>query len=183
MLMVETNTCVLYGIGQANLQSDGWHGYSGAIWNLKINATRPVCWTSADAAGLPIFPGLARYEEVQAGAINHALRFTMNAVQKAFVAPASHFAGTDTTPTAPPFGLRVRLKASVDISAAPPQATIILTALKKYGLILADIGSNWYISGASNAGWDFDNDVSYIEMFSGSDFEVIEPGPVTTSCP
>ncbi len=181
LLMVQTDECVLYELYAANLQSDGWHASSGAIWDLKINATRPACWTSADAAGLPIFPGLARYEEVQAGAINHALRFTMNHVQAGFVAPANHLVNGHGSPPDPPFGLRVRLKASVDISGATPQAKILLTAMKKYGLILADIGSDWFITGASSPSWDFGNDVSNIESFAGSDFEVIDPGPITNA--
>jgi hypothetical protein len=136
-------------------------------------------WTSADAAGLPIFPGLARYDEVAAGAINHALRFTINSSQKGYVAPASHAAGSCALDSAcPPMGLRVRLKASVDVSAFKPQTKVILTALKKYGMIVADNGSDWYISGAPNAGWD-DDDLHQLGMVKGMSFEVVQTGPIT----
>ena len=180
MLMVETDTCVLYELFQVSKQGSTWHAYSGAIWDLKTNAARPRCWTSADAAGLPIYPGLVRYEEVASGVITHAIRFTLNTVQTAFTAPANHLAGSDTSAKDPPFGLRVRLKASVDISAAPPQAKVILTAMKKYGLILADSGSDWYIGGASSPSWDFDKDVSTLESYTGGQFEVVKPGAITT---
>ncbi len=183
ILMVDTTECVLYELYSASKQGSAWHAYSGAIWDMKINSTRPLCWTSADAAGLPIFPGLARYEEVKAGAINHALRFTMNNVQAGFVAPASHIVSGHGSPPSPPFGLRVRLKSSVDISAAPPQSKIILTAMKTYGLILADIGSNWYITGAPDPSWD-DNDLDYLKTLTGNQFEVVQPGPITgPNCP
>jgi hypothetical protein len=180
LLMIDTDACVLYELYAASNAGGQWSAYSGATWDLKVDAKRPACWTSADAAGLPIYPGLVRYEEVAAGAINHAIRFTLDTVQTAFVAPANHLTGDDTNPSDPPYGLRVRLKASVDLSAAPPQAKIILTAMKKYGLILADAGSNWYLGGTSDPKWDFDNDVSYIEQFAGSDFEVVDPGALTT---
>lgn len=183
MLMVQTDECVLYEIDAASKQADGWHGYSGAIWDLKVNATRPSCWTSADAAGLPIFAGLVRYEEVAKGAINHAIRFTSDSTQQAFIAPASHFSG-DVDPKLPPMGLRVRLKASYDISAAPPQSKIILTAFKKYGMIVADNGASWFFTGAPDPGWD-DNDLDYMKGVPGSAFEAIETGPLTTPamCP
>jgi hypothetical protein len=184
MLMIQTDECVLYELFSVAQQGSNWTAYSGAIWDLKTNSTRPTCWTSADAAGLPIFPGLARWEEASTGAIHHALRFTMNQVQKAFVAPAGHYAGGNTSATLPPFGLRLRLKASVDISAATPQAKIVLTALKQYGMFLADIGSDWYISGAPDAGWD-DNDLDFIKGLTGSDFEVLPHGALTgpAGCP
>jgi hypothetical protein len=182
MLMVQTDECVLYEIDQASKQSDGWHGYSGAIWDLKINSTRPADWTSADAAGLPIYPGLVKYEEVAQGAINHAVRFTAATSQKAYVAPASHCASSNTSSAQPPMGLRVRLSAGYDISAAPPQSMIILTALKKYGMMLADNGSSWFISGAPDPSWD-DNDLDFIKTVPGSAFEVVTTGPLNTSCP
>jgi hypothetical protein len=182
MLLIHTDECVLYELFAAGNTASGWTAGSGAIWDLKTNSTRPTCWTSADAAGLPIFPGLARYEEAKTGAIHHALRFTMNSVQAGFTAPASHYAGNKTGATLPPFGLRLRLKASTDLSKATPQSLIVLTALQKYGMFLADIGSDWYIGGAPDMGWS-DDDLGFIKGLSGSDFEVLPPGPVTTSCP
>jgi hypothetical protein len=187
MLMVQTDECVLYELFSANKQADGWHAYSGAIWDLKINSTRPACWTSADAAGLPIFPGLARYEEVAKGAINHALRFTVQNTQGAYVFPAGHIASNAPDPTLaslPPMGLRVRLKASFDLGQAPPQSKIVLAALKKYGMIVADNGSNWFVGGAPDPGWD-DNDLDYLKTIPGDAFEAIKTGPLTTSamCP
>jgi hypothetical protein len=183
LLMIHTDECVLYEIYAASNQADGWHGGSGAIWDLKKNSTRPVCWTSADAAGLPIFPGLARYEEAAKGAINHALRFTASKTQSAFVDPASHFAGSAGA-SLPPMGLRVRLKKTYDFSAATPQSKIVLTALQKYGMILADNGSNWFVSGAPDMGWD-DDDLGYIKGIPGSAFEAVKTGPLTTAsgCP
>jgi hypothetical protein len=182
LLMVQTDECVLYEIGGANMQADGWHGYAGAIWDLKINATRPAGWTSADAAGLPIYPGLVRYEDVAKGAINHAVRFTAPTTQKAYVAPASHCASSDTSSSEPPMGLRIRLAASYDISAAPPQSKIILTALKKYGMILADNGSSWFVTGAPDPAWD-DSDLDYIKSVPASALEVVTTGPLDTDCP
>jgi hypothetical protein len=184
MLMVHTDECVLYELFSASQDSEGWHAYSGAIWDLKENSTRPACWTSADAAGLPIYPGLARYEEVAKGEINHALRFTAEVTQGAYVAPASHYASTASDPSnpkLPPMGLRVRLIEGYDISGAPPQSKVILTALKKYGMILADNGSGWFISGARDPGWD-DEDLDYMKTVPGSAFEAIETGPLTNDC-
>jgi hypothetical protein len=182
LLMIHTDECVLYELDVADHQADGWHAYSGAIWDLKINSTRPQGWTSADAAGLPIYPGLARYEEVAQGAINHALRFTVSQSQKAYVAPAEHCASSSTDTTRPPMGLRLRLNASFDLGAAPPQSKIILTALKKYGMIVADNGASWFVSGAPDPGWD-DNDLEYIKSIPGNAFEAITTGPLTTDCP
>lgn len=180
MLMVQTDECVLYELFYANKQADGWHAGSGAIWDLKKNSTRPAGWTSADAAGLPIYPGLARYEEAKNGAIEHALRFTAAHTQKAYVAPASHFASSSTDPSLPPMGLRLRLKASVDISGATPQAKIVLTALKKYGMILADNGSDWFVGGAPDMGWS-DDDLHWMQTnVHGGDFEAIKTGPLVT---
>jgi hypothetical protein len=182
MLMVHTGECVLYELFGVNKQASGWHAGSGAIWDLKINSTRPACWTSADAAGLPVFAGLARYEEAKTGAINHALRFTVSNPQGAYCAPASHYGTTNTNANLAPMGLRVRLKASYDISAATPQAKIVLTALKKYGMFAADGGSDWYISGAPDMGWD-DSDLDFIKGVPGSAFEAIQTGPLTNNCP
>lgn len=184
LLTVNTDECVLYELLNATHAGKGWQAYSGAIWDLKTNSTRTACWTSADAAGLPIYPGLARYEEVAQGEINHALRFTTEPTQGAYVAPASHYASTASNPddpTLPPMGLRVRLKEGYDISKAPPQSKVILTALKKYGMILADNGTGWFVSGARDPGWD-DEDLEYIKSVPGDAFEAIETGSLTGSC-
>jgi len=180
ILMIHTGECVLYELYAAEQQADGsWHAGSGAIWDLKKNSTRPAGWTSADAAGLPIFPGLARYDEaVDQGEIKHALRFTVDTTQKAYVAPASHYASDQTGADLPPMGLRMRLRASVDLSGAPASAKAVLTALQKYGMFLADNGSNWYISGAPDMKWS-DDDLGFIKSLHGSDFEAIETGPLT----
>jgi hypothetical protein len=181
MLLIQTDECVLYELYDVSVASNAWNAGSGAIWDLKTNSTRMACWTSADAAGLPIWPGLARYEEAKTGSIDHALRFTMNHVQAAFTAPAGHYGGDDKSTGDPPFGLQLRLKASTDLSKATPQALVVLTALQKYGMFLADIGSDWYISGAPDMGWD-DDDLGFIKGLTGSDFEVLTPGPLTSNC-
>jgi hypothetical protein len=173
LLSWDTDNCRLYEIFDASKSGGSWFGGSGAIWDLRSNALRPDGWTSADAAGLPILPGLARYPEVNAGAILHALRFTASRTCANHIYPARHDAGSYSCSTYPPMGLRVRLKASVDISGYGPQAQVILTALKRYGMLLADNGSNWYISGAPNAGWD-DDDLHGLGGIKGSDFEVVD---------
>jgi hypothetical protein len=155
ILMIDQDACVLYELFAAVPPSDGagWTAGSGAIFGLRSNALRPATFTSADAAGLPIFPTLARFEEVQAGEIRHALRFTAQDTQRLFVWPARHFASDITDPAVPPMGQRFRLKASVDISGFPPQARVVLQALKTYGLILADNGSNWFFQGTALPKW------------------------------
>ncbi len=147
-ILVDSSTCRLYELYDLQRTASGWHAGSGAIWNLRSNALRPAGWTSADAAGLPIFPGLARYDDVARGVIAHALRFTAPRTRRAYAYPARHYASSSDDPSLPPMGLRVRLKAGVDISGFPPQARIVLQALKTYGMILADNGSSWYITGA-----------------------------------
>jgi hypothetical protein len=137
---------------------------------------RPKGWTSADAAGLPILPGLARYEEVASGAIRHALRFTAPATRRAYVWPARHFASSDPSSSLPPMGLRVRLKRSVPIGHLPPQARAVARALKRYGMVLADNGSPWYVSGAPHPGWD-DDQLHALHRLRGSDFEVVRVRP------
>lgn len=149
-----------------------WRAGSGAIFDLNSNALRPAGWTSADAAGLPIFPGLARYDEVAAGQVRHALRFTVRNSRRAYVAPARHWASSSTDPNRPPMGMRVRMKASVDISGYPEQARVIFQALKTYGMIMADNGSNWYISGVSDTRWDPEIFDAFRQVH-GSDFEVV----------
>lgn len=181
ILIVDRDNWILYELFAAYPPSagQGWTAGSGAIFDLNSNALRPAGWTSADAAGLPIFPGLARYDEVESGAIHHALRFTASATRRAYVHPARHWASSSTDPTRPPMGMRVRLKANVDISAYPPHARVVLQALKTYGMILADNGSNWYVSGVSDPRWDpaiFDA----FRSIHGSDFEVVRMGTIVT---
>jgi hypothetical protein len=172
-VLVDKDACKLYELYALYPKGGGWSAGSGAIWNLRSNALRPAGWTSADAAGLPIFPGLARYDEVARGVIDHALRFTAARTRRAYVYPARHYASSSNDPALPPMGLRVRLKASVDISGFPKQARVVLQALKTYGMILADNGSNWYISGAPNPHWSND-DLHSLGRVTGSMFEVVE---------
>ena len=169
-LLLDKDSCKLY---ELYALYPGWKAGSGAVWNLRSNKLRPAGWTSADAAGLPIFPGLARYDEVARGRIDHALRFTASRTRRAYVYPARHYASSSDDPALPPMGLRLRLKASVDISGYPKQARIVLQALKTYGMILADNGSSWYISGAPDPRWS--NDALHtIGAIRGSDFEVVD---------
>jgi len=177
VLTVDTATCKLYELYRAFPRGDHWDADSGAVFDLRSNATRPRGWTSADAAGLPIFAGLARYDEVASGEIHHALRFTVAHTQRGYVLPATHFASGDTDPTAPPMGLRLRLKANFDVSAFHGQARVILTALERYGMIVADNGSNWFISGDGDPRWN-DDDLNQLKTVPGSAFEAIDTGPV-----
>jgi len=170
-IIVDRSSCRLYELYALH---PGWRAGSGAIWGLRSNRLRPAGWTSADAAGLPILPGLARYDEVARGAIRHALRFTVQRTRRAYVYPARHFASDLTDPTLPPMGLRVRLKASFDVSRFPRQARIVLVALKRYGMIVADNGSRWYVSGAPDPRWSND-DLHTLDRVKGSDFEVVDP--------
>ncbi len=183
VLLLDRDNCILYELYGSQLQGNGsWNADSGSIWDLRTNTMRPYGWTSADAAGLPIFPGLARYDEVAAGAITHALRFTVPTSRRAYVSPASHWASSNTSTFAPPMGMRVRLKANVNISGYPPQSRVVLQALKTYGMILADNGSRWFMSGAPNAGWD-NNDLQSLNGIKGSDLEVVQMGPIFTADP
>lgn len=157
----------------------GWKAGSGAIFDMKTNAPRPAGWTSADAAGLPIFPGLVRYDEVMGQkAIRHALRFTVARSRHAYVPPARHFASSRTDPNLPPMGMRVRLKATVDISRFPAPCQTILQCLKTYGMIVADNGSDWFISGAPDPRWN-DDELGALRRVKGSDFEVVKMGTMT----
>ncbi|MBI4942605.1 MAG: hypothetical protein HY830_17830, partial [Actinobacteria bacterium] len=156
-----------------------WRAGSGAVFDLRTGASRPAGWTSADAAGLPILPGLVRYDEVRAGRIDHALRFTVSRTRKGYVAPARHWASSDPSTALPPMGMRVRLKASFDVSKYPPQARVVLVALQRYGMIVADNGSDWYLSGAPDRRWD-DEQLNALKNVPGSAFEVVRMGPVTT---
>jgi hypothetical protein len=171
-LLLDRTACRLYELGGLEKQSGRWHAWAGATWNLRSNRVRPAGWTSADAAGLPIFPGLARYDEVRRGVIDHALRFTVQHTRRAYIYPARHFASSLTDPSLPPMGLRVRLKASFDVRHYPRQARIVLIALKRYGMIVADNGSNWYISGAPSPHWSNDQ-LHTLGQVMGSNFEVV----------
>jgi hypothetical protein len=174
VLVVQSGVCKLYEMYASYPQGDGsWHAGSGAVWDLNSNALRPASWTSADAAGLPILLGLVRYDEVASGVITHALRFTVQNTRNTYVWPARHEASSATGANLPPMGLRLRLKASVDISAFSAQNRVILTALKRYGMMVADNGSNWYISGAPDDRWNND-DLAQLAKIPGSDFEVVD---------
>jgi hypothetical protein len=177
------DNCTLYELfGVQNpTGTSGFTAASGAIFHLGSNALRPDGWTSADAAGLPILPGLVRLEEVMAGEIKHAIRFTMNNTSQGFIHPATHQAG-DANPALPPMGLRLRLKASYNTGSASGPSLVILTAMKKYGIILADNGSDWYFTGDSSNGWApyMDDIISAFSRVHGSDFEIVNTGPVLT---
>ncbi len=174
VLVIDSGSCRLYELYYAFPQTDGsWQAGSGAVFDLESNGLRPSGWTSADAAGLPIFPGLVRYDEVASGEIRHALRFTAPQTRKAYVWPARHYASSLTGAQYPPMGQRFRLKAAFDISGFSPQTRVILRALKRYGMMLADNGSSWYISGAPDPRWD--NDVLHeLGRVHGSDFEAVD---------
>jgi hypothetical protein len=173
-LLIDKSACRLYELYALYPKGSGsWKAGSGATWSLRSNTVRPAGWTSADAAGLPIFPGLARYDEVARGVIDHALRFTAARTRRAYVYPARHYASSSDDPSLPPMGLRVRLKAGVDISGFPRQARIVLQALKTYGMILADNGSSWHITGAPDRHWSND-DLHSIGRITGADFEVVD---------
>ncbi len=174
ILMVDRDACRLYEIFAARRGAGGrWSGGSGAVFDLGSNALRPAGWTSADAAGLPILPGLARYDEVAGTGIDHALRFTAPRTRRAYIFPARHAASNSSDPGLPPMGLRVRLRASVPLAGYGPQARAVLVALKRYGMILADNGSPWYVSGAPSSGWD-DDDLHDLGRIRGRDFEVVD---------
>jgi hypothetical protein len=177
VLVVQRGACKLYELFGAERSSSGWEAASGAVFDLRSNRSRPAGWTSADAAGLPILPGLARPDEASAGPIRHALRFTVRRTQNAYVDPARHFASSDDSADLPPMGLRFRLRAGFDLGAFHGQSLAILEALKTYGMIVADNGSNWYISGAADPGWD-DDDIDQLKQVPGGAFEVVRPGPL-----
>jgi hypothetical protein len=175
VIVVDRSACKLYELYSAYPVNGGasWKAGSGAIWSLRSNHLRPKTWTSADAAGLPILPGLARYDEVKRGSINHALRFTVSRTRRAFVYPARHYASSDTDPNLPPMGMRFRLRASFPVSRFPRQSRIVLRALQRYGMLVADNGSDWYLSGAPARGWNND-DLHQLGGVRGSDFEVVD---------
>jgi hypothetical protein len=172
-ILVDRSSCRLYELYDLRHTREGWTAGSGAVWSLRSNHLRPAGWTSADAAGLPIFPGLARWDEVARGTIDHALRFTAPETRRAYVYPARHYASSSSDRSLPPMGLRVRLKASVDVASFPKQARIVLRALQRYGMILADNGSPWYISGAPNDHWS-NAALHTLGRLTGADFEVVD---------
>jgi hypothetical protein len=176
-ILVERGTCRLFELYALRREGGAWRAGSGAIWSLRSNALRPAGWTSADAAGLPILPGLARYEEVARGRIDHALRITVSRTRRAYVWPARHFASDATDPALPPMGLRLRLKASFDVARFPRQARVVLRAMQRYGVMVADNGSDWYVSGAPDPRWDND-DLHTLHDVPGSAFEVVDPAAV-----
>ncbi|MGA2630657.1 MAG: hypothetical protein ABSG54_10635 [Terriglobia bacterium] len=179
VLTLDDGNCVLYELYHAykDAGDPGWQAGSGAVFDLRSDALRHDGWTSADAAGLPILPGLARYDEVAAGAIQHALRFTVASTQHGYIHPATHFASPSSDPSLPPMGLRLRLKVSFDISGYTGQSKTILTALKKYGMIVADNGSSWYVTGAPDSRWD-DTDLDQLKTVPGNAFEVVQTGAI-----
>ncbi len=182
VLVLETGKCILYETDNSNYASSGWTCDSGAKFDLSSNALRTDGFTSADAAGLPIFPGLVKLSEVQAGKIEHAIRVTVSKTQQAYIHPAVHAAGSKDA-SLPPMGLRLRMKASTDTSKFTGPALVIVTALKAYGVIVADNGSSWYISGDSDDGWTplMDDLLTQLDNVHGSDFEAVETGPLSTA--
>jgi hypothetical protein len=181
VLVVDQNGCNLYETFDSYYTGPGWKASNGAKFDLSSNKLRPDCWTSADAAGLPITPALVKYEEVAAGSINHAMRFGVQSTQAAFIHPATHYASTSHDPNDPPMGLHVRLKAAFDISGFHGQSLVILAALQKYGMFVADNNGNWNISGTRDRRWD-DIDLQQLGTVPASAFEVIKTGTIYTNC-
>jgi len=181
VLVLDNGNCFLYELYSASANNDGsWNAGSAAVWDLENGEQRPWTWTSADAAGLPIFPGLVRYDEVASGKIQHAIRFTLPQSQAAMVPPASHWAATSSNLLAPPMGMKLRLKANYDISGFSANVQVILSALKKYGMIMADNGTAMYLSGAPDDRWD-NNDLHNLSQVPASAFEVVKMNPIYTA--
>ena len=181
VLVIDRDNWVLYELYSARRERNGrgWTAGSGAIFDLKLKANRPAGWTSADAAGLPVFPGLVRYDEVaEARLVRHAFRFTVKRTRRAYVPPARHYASKLGDADLPPMGMRVRLKKAFDVGRFPPQSRVVLTALQAYGMLLADNGSDWFLSGAHDPRWD-DEDLAALKRVKVRDFEVVRMGEVT----
>lgn len=176
-VLVASGDCKVYELYGASRSGSGWRAASGAVFDLRSNALRPAGWTSADAAGLPILPGLVRRDEVRSGHIDHALRFTVAQTQRGYISPARHEAGSTSSSAVPPMGARFRLKASYSLSRFHGASLVILQALKRYGMFVADNGSSWFISGATDPGWD-DEDLNQLKAVPGSAFEVVDTGPI-----
>ena len=172
-LILDRDNCRLYELFALYPEGNGWRAGSGAIWNLRTNRLRPAGWTSADAAGLPILPGLARFDEVARGRIDHALRFTVSRTRRAYVYPARHYASSAPDANLPPMGLRLRLKASFRTAGYPRQARIVLEGLKRYGMMVSDNGSDWYITGAPDPRWS-NEQLRALKRVPGSAFEVVD---------
>ncbi|HEX4981759.1 MAG TPA: hypothetical protein VFV63_08675 [Ilumatobacteraceae bacterium] len=177
VLVLRQGTCELFELYVGRRSGPGWAADSGARFDLESNDLRPLGWTSADAAGLPILPGLVRYDEVAAGVIRHAIRVTFSETQRGYILPATHFASDSTDPDRPPMGLRLRLGASYDVSQLTGQARMIAVAMQQYGLIVADNGSNWFFQGAPSPNWD-DDDLNQLKEIAGSAFEVVDTGVI-----
>ncbi len=177
VLVMQEGSCMLYEMYKAKRKGEGWTAAAGAVFNLRSDALRPEGFTSADAAGLPIFPLLARYPDVASGQIDHALRVTVPQTQRGYIHPATHFASASSDPSLPPMGLRLRLKASYSLAGFHGESLVILEALKRYGLIVADNGSPWFITGAPDPRWN-DEDLEQLKQVPGSEFEAVESGPI-----
>ncbi len=177
VIVLKQGECKVYELFRAFKTTAGWNADAGAVFALNSNALRPDYWTSADAAGLPILPGLARFDELQAGKVTHALRFTVSRTQRGFIHPATHFASASTDANLPPMGLRLRLRADFDTSTFTGQSRVLLEGLKKYGMIVADNGSDWFISGATDSRWN-DTDLNQLKTVPGSAFEAVDTGPI-----
>ncbi len=175
VLVVQQGSCHLYELGRAFWAGNHWNADVGVNWDLNSNALRPEGWTSADAAGLPILPGLVRYDEVAAGHIDHAVRFTVSKSQAGYILPATHFASSSTSAALPPMGLRLRLKSGFSLAGFHGESLVILQALKTYGMIVADNGSSWYISGAADTRWN-DDDLNQLKTVPGAAFEAVDTG-------
>jgi hypothetical protein len=175
--VIDSGNCHLYETWRSFYVGPGWRAANGAVFDFSTDKLRPDGWTSADAAGLPIFAGLVRYDEASAGAINHALRFTVHETQQGFIHPATHWASSTMDPGYPPMGLRVRLKASYDISHFTGAAHVILVAMQHYGMMVADNGSDWFFTGAPDTRWD-DNNLNTLKTVPASEFEVVVTGPI-----
>ena len=178
VLAVQQGRCKLYELYNASVVNGAWQASSGAVWDLSNSALRPEGWTSADAAGLPILPGLARFDEIRTGVITHALRVTAPQTQRAYIHPATHFAGR-ADPSLPPMGARIRMRADFDTSGYKGDALVVLTALKRYGMIVADNGSPWFITGSTDSRWN-DDDLNQLKNVPGTAFEVVDTGPLVT---
>jgi hypothetical protein len=179
VLVLQQQSCLLFELYVGRRSGAGWVAQSGARFDLLTGALRPLGWTSADAAGLPILPGLVRFDEVASGVIDHAIRVTFSRTQRGFILPATHFASSNTDPTLPAMGMRLRLRADFDLSGLTGQARVIATAMKRYGLIVADNGSNWFFQGAPDPGWN-DDELNQLKAIPGTAFEVADTGPVLT---
>ncbi len=177
VLVLRQGTCDLFELYGARRTTNGWVAQSGARFDLNSNALRPMGWTSADAAGLPITPGLVRYEEVASGHVDHAIRVTFDVTQAGFILPATHMASSTTSADAPPMGLRLRLSAAYDVSSLTGQARVLAVTMQNFGFIVADNGSNWFFQGAPSPYWN-DSELNHLKGIPGTAFEVVDTGPV-----